>query len=787
MKWSYNQRADEVDERIALLWSQIPRPGSIVALGGYGRRELAPFSDIDIAILHHEQDSSQIAASIDGILYPLWDEGLEVGHRVRTPREALTATAQVDEATAILDGRFVCGDERLTQQVLLATSQQIQRTRSKFTQRLALASEQRWERFGACGHLLEPYIRDGKGGLRDFQVIRWLQMVWPDLEQRLTDGVVGELAHGYEQLQQIRVQFHILSKRRQDRVVLDLQDEVATALGYRSNGHPLEHPSVQSAEQSSNQLPELSGELMLRDIYKIARASAAITQQILEELTIKPPRRLVGPRRSPEQLTPNGNIVSNKRLEVVAASDPNLDPASWIQAFVDVARESATLSGRSVSMLSQRLGDTIGLDARSRAAFETLLMTANVDALEEMDRVGLLCRLIPEWLSVTCLPQRNLYHRYSVDMHLFHTLAVAVKSWRDPAPQLSREWAQVGDPMAVFYAALFHDIGKGGGIGKESDGNFPGEGHAKRGAEIATRILTRADYANELVEDVQFLITNHAMLADTATHRDTDDAKLLEELAEVMATPRRLSMLYLLTRADSLATSDNAWSTFREHLIKELKSKVEALLRGEAPIVEESQWWKTVDVDVDSPLTVDFHRTQTHEELLVVARDRVGLMADVCTVLAARYVDVHSAHAHTRADGIALETYSISARGSELSDKRKERIRNEIQSVLEGNEPPELPRRSLPIARASVFRVVFEKAENQTIIEVRAQDVPGLLAYLLSALRDSGLDVVQARIATYGIEAVDVFYVRESVSGKPLSAERQTEIAKRLHSVASRT
>lgn len=744
------QKVDAVLERAFANSLSSDRGMCLVALGGYGRGELAPWSDLDLLVLHRGVTADQVEDFNTRFMYPLWDSGVEVGNRVRTLDQTYEMLGRVDEAAATLDARFVCGDRDLAEQAIAQIRSEMTKRKSRFVSGLGMANRDRHGQAGHAGHMLEPNIRDGHGGLRDIQTLEWVGSIdapQSGLEHLLSDGfLTGQdysgLRDAHRFFHTLRVHAHLNAGRREDTLLLNVQDELAEQLGYPGSA---------------------GGDELMRDVFGHARHVAAVHSAVWDLITHRPHRSGWLRRTVGETTVGDGLLLRRGRIEVVAAPDPDSDPAFWIRVF-DTAAERDTRVGRpTISRLRTHLDSSqLEWGPEMLAAFSTLLQRGRsaVEPLNAMEQSGLLEALIPEWSSVRSLPQRNLYHRLSVDAHLFEAVVELVESRSDP--ELADAWREVADPNPVTWAALLHDIGKG----FEGDHSVVGEG-------IAASITSRAGFNSEQTALVAWLVRAHLVLAETALRRDLADPDVIARVASEVGTIPRLSMLYLLTRADSRATGPEAWTTFRSRLISELYSRTHAYLSG-GGLDSTDSVARQIELEIGSEQSRPWIFTESSDgadTLTIVAHDRSGLFADVVSVLAEYGVDVLSAQLVELADGSAAEQFRVRGVGVTLSESTWERISHALREAIIGDRTPTQPPRRRRTPRVDPFlRVDVTRGSKDWIVEVHATDRPKLLSGIARAISAHGADIRKAMIATYGVEIVDVFYVTNVSDPQDLKA-----------------
>jgi [protein-PII] uridylyltransferase len=483
---------------------------------------------------------------------------------------------------------------------------------------------------------------------------------------------------------------------------------------------------------------------------------------------------------------------------------PRDDPAAWLRVFLTSVRRGAPVGRGSLNRLHEEVAraPSVTWSPESRDVFLDILQsgTNGVRALEAMDLAGLLGALLHEWEPIRCFPQRDLYHRYTVDRHLLAAVAELAASRSADERGLKDAWSYIDDHQPLFIATLLHDVGKG-----------RGRDHSAEGSRMATDAARRIGLDARQVDEVEFLVREHLTLVSLATRRDLNDPRTIDETVERVGDIRRLAMLFLLTRADSLATGPEAWSSFRASLVRELYAKTKQRLEGSPDVPaamsqrlgalaetlglsrDEAErvvgpmpeaWLAGLEVDAalrQLPLLRDplehgevrtaAERLEEADELIVVAHDRPGLFATVAGVLALRSIDVHDAEIYTRSDGVAIEVFRVRGAHGSVPDDRWQQVRQDIRSALDGyldlddqlGRKAAQSRRRRTGVRSGALQVVVDNnaSEAHTVVEVHTEDRLGLLRVITKALVDAGCDLSFAKIATYGVDVVDVFYVHD--------------------------
>jgi [protein-PII] uridylyltransferase len=796
----------------ALATSELPSSGiALVAVGGYGRRELAPASDLDFLLLYRGWTPAQVTALNREVMYPLWDSRREIGGRVREPRDVLRNFDRIDEACALLDTRLVAGDAGLCADLEQSVRRKLDRGRATFFKRLVDATRDRHLRYGHAGHLLEPNIRDSAGGLRDTHTLLWASKLLPGgegLRGLVAAGHLSELdgglvAEARSFLLRLRIELHLITGRHQDQLYLGEQDDLARRLGYA------EDPAAGPADR------------VMRDLYSHARDADAVVRSFWDRVLHRKRRW----RSTGGESLGDGCLLVDGRIEVIATTHPRDDPAGWLRVFRKSVQRGAPVGRGSLNRLQEEIAhsELVPWSAEAREIFLGILQSgaAAIGAFEAMDSTGFLSALFPEWESIRCFPQRDLYHRFTIDRHLLAVVEELAASRSGSHLDCRDAWSRVDDAQALFVAALLHDVGKG-----------RGGDHSEIGRGLATQAAHRMGLDERRVADVAFLVREHLTLVTLATRRDLNNPRTIDEAVGRIGDPRRLAMLFLLTRADSLATGPEAWSSFRASLVRELYRKAKQRFEGgpEAP-AEMSQrlselasalglprdsterlvgampeaWLNGLDLEaarrqidlLREPLSPGEVRTAVHpledvDEFIVIAPDRPGLFSTVAGALALRGVDVHRAEIYTRSDAVAIEVFRVRGAHDAISEERWAKVRDDIRSALSGTLDLDeaLGRKATQSRRRGVGRrprrnlelhVDNTASETHTVVEVHTEDRVGLLRLITKALTGAGCDLSLAKIATYGIDAVDVFYVRDLEGKKITDPEHLRRISERLN------
>jgi [protein-PII] uridylyltransferase len=692
---------------------------ALVALGGYGRRELLPGSDLDVLLLHDGR--AGIAAMADRIWYPIWDSGTRLDHAVRTTAEARrVARTDLKVALGLLHARHVAGDPELTSTLRLGALEDWRaaaRTRLADLQALHV---QRAQRSGELAFLLEPDLKEARGGLRDVHAIQAVAAAW------VAPGPGPRVRASYESIMDARHALHEVTGRPTDRLVLQEQDEVARVLGL------------------------LDADALMRHLAGAGRTIAYSVDQAFRQAE----RSRGGRRRSKAQRRPvaDGLVEQDGEVVLARAADPAADPVLLLRAAAAAAQAGLGLPPRTLTRLAGCPPLPVPWPPEARDALVALLGAgpAAIPVWEALDQEGLIAGLLPDWDRVRNRPQRNPLHTYTVDRHLVEAAARAAALTRT-----------VARPDLLLLSALLHDIGKG----------WPGD-HRVTGEVVARDAARRVGLGPSDAELVAGAVRHHLLLPQTATRRDLDDPVTVSQVAEAVGSRPLLELLHALAIADGLATGPAAWNDWKENLVGDLVQRVGSVLAGEPtpeplPLRPDQQ----ALADAGAPAA-----RVKGSEVTIVAPDRPGLLWEAAGVLASHRLAVRSANA-TSHGPMAVAAFTVAPEYGDPPDA--DLVTSDLRRALEGrlDVAERLERRMrahrdspVPVAPPKVT-LVDDASQTATVIEVRAHDRPGLLWRIGRALGDCGLDVRAARVETLGAEAVDVFYVVDA-SGGPVGGSR---------------
>ncbi len=709
---------------------------ALVAVGGQGRRELAPQSDLDLLLVVGKGvDAASVA---DGLWYPIWDAGLKLGHAVRTVRDTLSLAAEdLETATALLSARHVAGNEALTEELVEKAKAGWRKRGKKWLGELASSVRARHDDAGEVAFDLEPDLKDGRGGLRDLHALMWARAAGAEVDPLL----LADLRRHHDVLLGVRIELHRVTARPGDRLLLSEQDAVADRSG------------------------DVDADVLMARVAAAGRAIAWASDESWYEIDLRTGGG-VRDRLRRERPLDDGLAVRSGRVCLVDEGAAGSDPLAVLRVALGAARAGKRIALDTLDTLRDApLDDPWPDEARRRFVDLMLQGPASIPVVEALDQSGLWCRLLPEWEPTRSLPQRNVFHRYTVDRHLLECCVEASAiAHRTPRPDL------------LVVAALLHDIGKG----------HPGD-HSEVGERLATVAARRMGFTPDDVGTIALLVRHHLLLSDVATRRDLDDPATIEMVADVVGTAEHLALLRALSEADGLSTGATAWGPWKAQLVDQLSGRVSSRLNGGAiDDVARTEFPSPDQRDLMS--AGGTHVLADGERLAVICADRRGLFFRIAGVLSLHGLDVVEANLHSE-QGTAVDEFRVAVGGSGVvpwpaveADVRKALDgRLAVQARLE--ERARSTRRRGPIGVSQYPpRVRFDNdtASSATVIEAIGHDRLGLLYGLARALSDLDLDVASAKIHTMGGDVVDTFYVTDSNGEKVLDTEYQSEIRRAL-------
>ena len=717
---------------------------AIAAVGSFGRGELSPGSDLDIVILHNGSYSSdKLTEIVNSILYPLWDKKVKVDHSVRTRGEVKTVLSEdLKVAMGLLDIRLICGSADLVADIQTLALESWRDGADKYLPLLEATLDERYERNGELAYLLEPDLKESRGGLRDITALRAMN----------ASGAVNlpmeRISQAESVLSTVREALHLVSGRDKDKLLFTEQDKVAELLKYAD------------------------ADVLMSDVAQAARAVDYLAQMAWHQYHHKGKDGLGRfLRRVRSTSIAPGISVSNKEVVIDPTFDIDSDPVIGLRAAATAAQLGLRLSFDSLRIYADALDAGRGAlpTPWPREAREYLIALigagpAMVEIFEALDQEEIIFHWIPEWRGVRSLPQRNVLHRHTVDRHMVETAVSAAA--------LTRE---VHRPDLLLFTSLFHDIGKG----TEED-------HSLRGEKLIQPLAARIGFNQRDIATIQTLIKHHLLLSATATRRDLDDPATIASVSENITDVGTLELLHALSIADGEATGRAAWSDWKATLVSELVRKTKLALTDNTVVPQPELSPDQLNRAAAGKLDVAIVDRGSVYAVEIISPDRTGLLSIVAGVLNVLRLDVRSARTKTINNVAVMEwivvpdphapdltrddLYRELVKGIEAEAKLGERIQARIDAYA---QMPTIP---FP---APVVETFLDAATDATVIEVRSHDRPALLFSIGDTVRKCNIDIKSAIVTTLGAEAIDTLYVTE-VGGGALTAERAGEVASRI-------
>jgi [protein-PII] uridylyltransferase len=805
---------------------------SIAAVGGFGRNEMAPFSDIDLLFLLPYKQTPRGEQLVEYMLYMLWDMGLKVGHATRSIDDCVRlARADLTICTSMIEARWIWGDKALYakfrarfQKELVATSG------PEFVEKKLAERDNRHAQMGDSRYVLEPNVKEGKGGLRDLQTLFWIAKYLYRVEETadlvakgvLTKGDVKLFDRAQQFLWTVRCHLHFIAGRPEERLTFDVQTTISKRMAYRNR------PGVQGVER------------FMKHYFLIAKSVGDLTRilcAVLEEQHKKRKSLLGMPHFGFRKRATEGFIVDRDRLNVGGKQAFKEKPIRLLQLFHEAQRLEIDVHPEALRLVTQNLrliDDDLRADPEANRLFIEM-MTSSLNpqqTLSRLNEAGVFGLFVPDFGRVVAQMQYDMYHVYTVDEHTIRAIGILSRiesgALRDEHPVSSDVIQEVLARRALYVALLLHDIAKG-----------RGGDHSELGAEIALELGPRFGLDAWETETVSWLVKNHLAMSHTAFKRDIDDAKTVSDFVAVVQSPERLRLLLLLTVADIRAVGPDVWNSWKAALLRELYFRTLEVMIGGVPAehkaarvnrakedlreklcdwtpeaVEEfvskgyPGYWLGFDADVHEyhartvskatelglALHIDTRVVAARgvTEILIYTADHPGLFTRISGAMALSDASIVDARITTFSDGMALDTFSIQdAFGGAFRDPgRLKRLQRNIEDSLAGKI---IPRRELVARgkrllarRTGVFLVspgvlIDNKASTtHTVLEVNGCDRPGYLHDVTAALTDLGLQIGTAQISTYGERAVDVFYVKDIFGLKIENEDRLARIRKTI-------
>jgi len=791
----------------------VPTPLAVMALGGYGRGELNLQSDVDLMVIYEGELSPYVQRAMQELLYTLWDLGLQVGHSLRSLDDCVAmARTDFSSRTSMQEARFLAGDRRLFARFQRVLRENVyRRDFGKFLETTLTERDQRYRKFGASPYIGEPNVKESAGGLRDMHTAMWLgaaKFGARTLRELADKGLITPREQAAADaaltfLWRVRNELHFFSGHKNDVLGRDLQPRIAKNLGYE------------------NDETSLGVERFMHDYYLHARVIHRVSRRLIARCQETLSRRGSAERRQRQQALADGLVFFDGALHL-ADRDPRRlreDATRLMKVFWHLHRLGCELSldlERAVEDALHLVDDGFRRSPLVRDLFLDVCRNWGrvAQTFSEMHEIGLLGRYLPEFGALTCLVQYDVYHRFSADQHSLF----AVEHLEALAPGQSAEsegaalvFNEVEKPELLMLGMLLHDIGKA-----------QGHGHVAKGIPLVRALTARMGLDPADAGAVEFLVAHHLTMSHVAQRRDIDDPKTVADFAATAGDPQRLRMLYLLTYADMRAVGPGVLTPWQARILHELYARALARLTGgrvarpnrtqlvgrlHAAVGEDlelqavkahlamvtDRYLASTSVqrmaehlrmlrrlEGASVVTELFHHPDLgSSDLVVVTRDVPGLFALIAGTLAAHGVNIISAQIHTRADGIAIDTFQVNdPLGETLTSKaRWTRLLDALRAVLTGEERVEtlLERRRAagraPASAAGPPKIALDNqlSDAATVLEVKCPDRLGLLYLITRTLSALGLDIASARIATEIDQAFDTFYVHDR-QGRKLEA-----------------
>ncbi|SDG74619.1 [protein-PII] uridylyltransferase [Roseospirillum parvum] len=788
---------------------------ALVAVGGYGRGELSPQSDLDLLFLTPYRSTPRAEQVVEYVLYMLWDLGLKVGHATRSVNDCVRlAKDDLTIATALLEARLLTGSRRLFGEFEKRyRADVVSGTETSFVEAKLKERDGRHDGHGDSRYVLEPNIKEGKGGLRDLHTLFWIARYLYDVAgmddlvaaQVLTPGQARRFAKAQNFLWTVRCHLHYLTGRPEDRLTFDVQQEIGWRMGYT------DHAGTKGVERFMKHYF-----LIAKDVGDLTRILCAALE---EQHKRRPLVRLPFGRREAD-----GFAVEGGRLMLPDKATLAEDPTRILELFAVAQRRDLDIHPKALRLIAENPGLVNTLRDSEQAWQRFLDMLTRPEGVEtslrRLNEAGVLGRLIPDFGRVVAQMQYDMYHVYTTDEHTIRAVGVLARieqgRLKDELPAASSVIDKVQSRRALYVAVLLHDIAKG-----------RGGDHSVLGAEIAHKLGPRFGLSDEETDTVAWLVLHHLDMSRTAFKRDIDDPKTIADFAALVQSPERLKLLLILTCADIRAVGPRTWNNWKATLLRELYYRTaEALSDGHAAtsrdrrvtaakralatrLLDDQGWaeaaierfvsmgypnyWLAFDTETQvrhatliseaeaagQPLAVHLAPVPARDvtEVIVYTPDHAGLFARLAGAMALLGVSVVDAKIMTMANGMALDTFAVQGPGGgPLDDEEMPgRLKKTVEATLTGTLKVgrELLHKPHPgPSRAQVFtvppRVIFdlEASKTHTVIEVNGRDRPGFLYDVTTTLTGLNLQISSAHISTYGERVVDVFYVKDLVGLK---------------------
>eukprot|EP01013_Petalomonas_cantuscygni_P037161 TRINITY_DN67946_c0_g1_i1.p1 TRINITY_DN67946_c0_g1~~TRINITY_DN67946_c0_g1_i1.p1 ORF type:complete len:951 (+),score=227.84 TRINITY_DN67946_c0_g1_i1:94-2946(+) len=794
---------------------------AIIATGGYGRGVMAPSSDTDLLFLRAYKASPHTESVIEYMLYALWDMGLKVGNAFRTPAECVKLAAEdVTIKTSLLDARFICGDQALSAEMLTKFKKDaVDGKDADFIADKLAERDARHARQGDARYVVEPNIKEGKGGLRDLQTLYWIVKhiygghTLEDVMQGgpFTRSEYGSFIRSAKFLWTVRCHLHFVTGRAEERLSFDLQSEIAARMGYR------------------DRTGQLGVERFMKRYFLVAKDVGALTRIIAAKLEAEQKKKPEGfrrllPQKTPQALEDEGFVIDAGRVSITSEAVMKDDPLNMLRLFVIARREGKDIHPDALSAITRNLR-ALNESIRNTDDARKLILDAILGGrdpaliLRRMNEAGVLGKAIPEFGGIVAQTQFNMYHHYTVDEHTIRAVEAIAEMEQvngERVPLASEIFPLIENRRALYLAMLLHDTGKGRGD------------QQIEGMKTATRACQRLGLPEDETDLVAWLVGNHLELSETAQKRDISDPRTVTQFANLVGSLERLRLLYILTAADIRAVGPGVWNAWKGQLMADLYHNTAAALRGgradeagvqahlegraearrEALIEDlgeippvllemETAYWTGFDVpdltwhatalkDSGNVVCYRFPPEGGALTLLVSGQDRPGLFADLAGTLASLGANVVSAQVFTNRSGRIVDIFILQDASQkpfgQKDSTRLKRLETALMDTLGGTRVEELATSRMGRRQAAFLvqpsaQIRDDVSTEYTVVDIAGRDRPGLLYDVASVLADSGLSIHSAHVGSYGERMFDAFYV-QTADGRKLTEKARIETLK---------
>jgi len=813
---------------------------SIAAVGGYGRAEMSPQSDIDLLFVRPYKSSPRVEQLVEFMLYVLWDLGLKVGHATRSVEDCLRL-AREDHTirTAMLESRYLWGDDKLFAELKKRFFAEIAKgTAAEFVQAKLDERDQRHQRMGDSRYVLEPNVKDGKGGLRDLHTLFWIGKYLHRVD-RVADLVLkgvftAEEAAEFDKCQEflwsVRCHLHYVTGRAEDRLTFDVQGEIGRRMGYT------DHRGTRGVERFMKHYFLVAKDV--GDLTRIFCSALELEEGKKARFDVGAVRKLFA--RGGRKLDDGRFAIESGRITVARGDAFERDPVNFLRIFRVAQQNELDVHPYALRLIRQSLRLVDGklrADPEANRLFMEMLTDPNAEtALRLLNEAGVFGRFVPDFGRVVAQMQHDMYHVYTVDEHTIFAIGILHRiedgKLKADHPLASEVIHQVGSRRALYVALLLHDIAKG-----------RGGDHSVLGAEIANKLGPRLGLTEEETETAAWLVRAHLWMSATAFKRDIQDPQAIRAFIEHVQSPERLRLLLCLTVADIRAVGPGVWNNWKAALLRELYYRAAEALAGnygesgtmqrvaaaQARLKDELRDWNEADfnwfaglgypaywlsLDAPSqarharfvrgaeaaklPLAIDtrIDRARAITEITIYADDHPGLFSRIAGAIAVAGANIVAANVFTLSNGRALDTFSIQSVPSDVDGQpsaydrpeKLARLATHIEHALAGRLRlrEQLAKRPAIPSRLSVFtvppRVIIDNAASKyhTLVEVNGRDRIGFLYDVTAAITALGLSIRTAKITTYGERAVDVFYCVDIFGQKVVEEDKLARIREKL-------